>query len=63
MQNLFKVIFLVLMACGLSRTGTPASPLVPITQLPPAGLLLDKGWTNRAGDNPTWASPGYDDRD
>ena len=31
-------------------------------EMPPAGIVLDKGWKFQAGDNPAWASPRLDDR-
>jgi two-component system, NtrC family, sensor kinase len=32
-----------------------------IDSLPTEGVLLDKGWTFHAGDNPDWAKPQFDD--
>ena len=32
-----------------------------IDSLPATGILLNKGWTYHAGDNPAWANPDFDD--
>ena len=32
-----------------------------LKNLPPEGMLLDKGWKFSAGDNPEYAKPDYDD--
>lgn len=32
-----------------------------IDSLPAQGILLNKGWTWHAGDNPDWAKPNFDD--
>ncbi|MBD0288911.1 MAG: hypothetical protein ICV79_26330, partial [Flavisolibacter sp.] len=37
--------------------------LIHIQQIPKGGILLDKGWKFRAGDNPEWAKPQYNDKD
>ena len=34
---------------------------IHLTKFPPGGILLDKGWKFKAGDDPDWAKPGYDD--
>ena len=35
---------------------------IHLTELPPEGVLLNKGWKFQAGDNPEWAMPDYDDK-
>lgn len=34
---------------------------LPIDSLPSQGVLLEKGWTFHAGDNPEWAKTGFND--
>jgi two-component system, NtrC family, sensor kinase len=37
------------------------SNMFSIDSLTKEGVLLDKGWTFQAGDNPNWAKPEFDD--
>jgi signal transduction histidine kinase len=62
MRMLFNVLVLLLLVHTVSWAGNPTDTLVSITQLPPEGLLLDRGWKYRAGDDPAWAHPSFDDR-
>ena len=39
-----------------------AQPVFHLDSLPAAGVLLDKGWTYHAGDNPDFARPEFDDK-
>ena len=40
----------------------PTVVVVNISKLSKEGLLLDKGWKFKTGDNPAWAMAGYDDK-
>jgi two-component system NtrC family sensor kinase len=60
--------FLLLLASLYLLVGTSLATGVPldtaalrIERLPPAGLLLTKGWRYHAGDDPAWARPDFDD--
>lgn len=58
-----KVLLLVLLVYNQSWASGLADPTFRVNQLPVEGLLLDKGWKYRSGDNPDWVSPGYNDQD
>ena len=39
-----------------------AQELFQISDPGPKGILLNKGWKYKMGDDTAWALPGYDDR-
>ena len=52
---------LLVLLCLLLWVHVQAQPVFRIDSLPATGVLLDKGWTFQAGDNPEWANPIFDD--
>ena len=54
-------MFFYLCSKGFSQVSIDKS--LSIGHLPPEGILLDKGWKFKAGDNIEWSMPHYDDRD
>jgi hypothetical protein len=58
MKHFLLFVLLLLNLGSISQQGS----LFPLNALPPDGVLLDQGWKYHAGDNPTWASPGFDDQ-
>ncbi len=57
MRPFFLFTFLLTATAGLCQSFST----LRIDSLPPQGILLDKGWTWHAGDNPDWAKPTLDD--
>jgi len=51
-----RLRFLALLFCVAS---TPS--LLPAQALNPSGVVIVDHWRTQAGDNPAWASPGFDD--
>jgi signal transduction histidine kinase/DNA-binding response OmpR family regulator len=58
-----KLFFLLLLVYTQSWAYPPTDTTksIRLNQLPAEGLLLDKGWSYMPGDNPEWASPGWND--
>ena len=59
MRHLYLLLALLLAAPAWAQT--PGTAALRITRLPPAGLLLQKGWRYQVGDDPAWARPDFDD--
>src|SRR4051812_20784764 len=59
---LAKLAVLLCFVNPIFSQNTPGNPIL-ISRLPPEGILLDKGWKFRTGDNLEWAKPEYNDRD
>jgi len=53
--------FTLLLGIVLPVLASQAQTVFRIDSLPAQGILLNKGWTWHAGDNPDWAKPGFDD--
>jgi hypothetical protein len=58
-----KVFLLLLLTYTQGWSYSTADSLFKIDQLAIEGLLLDTGWKYKAGDNPEWASPQWNDKD
>jgi two-component system NtrC family sensor kinase len=58
----FIYLFLLLSAGPASAQDTAAG-IFHLDKIPQEALSLDKGWKFKAGDNPEWAKPEYDDKD
>ena len=54
-------IFILLSACEVRGQDTTISVL-HLTEIPEQGLVLDKGWKFKAGDNSEWSKKEYDDK-
>ncbi|MCE7065199.1 ATP-binding protein [Dyadobacter sp. CY326] len=63
MKLLCYVFMLMFVFNGSSWADSIPESVLRVNQLPPSGLLLDKGWRFQAGDEPDWARPEYNDRD
>ena len=61
-QNILLLICIFLMPV-FSFSQDASENLFRINKIPPQGILLDKGWKFRAGDDSTWANPDFDDRE
>ena len=55
------IIFLFSFAHVQLRAQEKDSCAVHLKNLPQDGVLLDRGWKLRAGDNQEWASPSFND--
>ena len=59
MRHLYLLLALLLAAPAWAQT--PGTAALRIERLPPAGLLLTKGWRYHPGDDSAWAKPNFDD--
>jgi signal transduction histidine kinase len=57
-HSLFIMLFSLVV---VAQQGSSSNEPVVIRQLPPKGILLDKGWKYQAGDNAAYAAPDFDD--
>ena len=55
------LIFLFSFALVQLRAQEKDACAIHLEHLPQDGVLLDRGWKLQAGDNPAWASPGFND--
>jgi signal transduction histidine kinase len=59
-----KSVLFICLFIWIPLWGSPYSPddkLIHIKEIPELGILLDKGWKFKAGDDPAWAAPDYPD--
>jgi signal transduction histidine kinase/DNA-binding response OmpR family regulator len=56
-----KMLFLLCLIYISDLAYSSAEPALQISQLPVDGLLLNKGWKYKAGDNKQWANPDWND--
>jgi hypothetical protein len=56
-----SMAMLIIILCSYSKLIAQDSGIFEINTLPKEGILLDKGWKFRAGDNPDFAKPDFDD--
>ncbi len=56
-----SLAMLIIILCSYSKLIAQDSGIFEINTLPKEGILLDKGWKFRAGDNPDFAKPDFDD--
>jgi two-component system NtrC family sensor kinase len=61
MKNLFCLFIYIIVSVGTSYAQDNQVPGFHLNEIPPEGILLDKGWIFQAGDNPYWANPDFDD--
>ena len=62
MRYLLLLVSAWLLALPTAATSLPRDTAVlRIAHLPADGLVLNHGWRYRAGDNPVWAQPDFDD--
>ncbi len=61
MKNLL-ILLLLLSFFSKSLSQDNAENTIHLTQLPPEGIVLNKGWKYHSGDSPDWAKPGFDDK-
>ena len=61
-MKFFYCIFLLLFFSVDNCFSQDSFHVFPLNNLPPGGVLLDKGWKFQVGDNPDYAKPDYDDR-
>lgn len=62
MKNLLSFLLFFLCFFGKSFSQDNADNTIYLTQLPPEGILLDKGWKFHEGDNAEWAKTAFDDK-
>jgi serine phosphatase RsbU (regulator of sigma subunit) len=60
-----RLLLAALTGAALS-SAAPLDPAAPVVDLTPEslnrGIRLEEGWRYQPGDDPTWASPSFDDR-
>ena len=56
-----SMAMLIIILCSYSKLIAQDSGIFEINTLPKKGILLDKGWKFRTGDNPDFAKPDFDD--
>ncbi|SFQ77615.1 ATP-binding protein [Hymenobacter arizonensis] len=54
---------MLLVGTGLRAQQVPGAAVPVLSSVPNTGVVLDQGWKFRAGDDPAWAQPDFDDRD
>ena len=60
-SKLIYLFFLVLTYCAKGQD--TSGGILHLHKIPPEGLLLDKGWKFKAGDDPAWSLQEYNDKD
>jgi signal transduction histidine kinase len=61
MKNYLLLLLILIAAPATAQHSTLSDTVVVPKQLSLKGVILDKGWKFQAGDNPDYASPGFND--
>ena len=62
MKRFYFIFLLLLLSVDACLAQNSSIYVFHLDQLPPDGVLLDKGWKFQAGDNPEYSKPGFDDQ-
>ena len=63
MKFLSGILFFIFSIVANCFSQTIQNDTVRLSNLPPEGILLDKGWKFHEGDDTAWANPDFNDRD
>ena len=55
-------VFLLFILCSTGKVFSQGNVnTIHLSKITPTGIILDKSWKYKSGDNPEWAKPGFDD--